>query len=243
MRGGEGRGCFGGARMSLWGRIVARINGIALGAAVATAAAFLPCPALDAQVVRGLVTERASNVPLDGVVSRCSTRATRIVVQVLSNDVGGFEIRLPAPGTYSLDVKRIGVKRVHARSIHRRRRRDPSRGHLARAAAGSPELRQYHRPHVVRSQSTGERPHRSAVGGRARRAHRRRHHARPNDGRRFRRSLRAQARCRLVARAVREPPESLRVDGPPVPEPAGRGAVRRRLRVDEPGWQHRLLRA
>jgi len=35
-----------------------------------------------------------------------------IVVQALSNDGGGFEIRLPSAGTYSLDVKRIGVKRV-----------------------------------------------------------------------------------------------------------------------------------
>jgi hypothetical protein len=82
---------------------------VALGGLLATSALATP---LSAQVVRGAVTERASNAPVAGVLlSVLDTRDT-IVVQALSNDGGGFEIRLPGAGTYSLDVKRIGVKRV-----------------------------------------------------------------------------------------------------------------------------------
>lgn len=98
--------------MSLWGRAIARIGAFALGVAAIGLMGVAPPARLDAQVVRGLVTERASNAPLDGVLLAVLDARDSIVVQALSNDGGGFEIRLPGAGTYSLDVKRIGVKRV-----------------------------------------------------------------------------------------------------------------------------------
>ena len=94
--------------MSLWSRNIARIDALALGAAIALAYG----EPVAAQVVRGLVTERATNAPLDGVVLSVLDARDTVVVQALSNDGGGYEIRLPGAGTYTLDVKRIGVKRV-----------------------------------------------------------------------------------------------------------------------------------
>jgi hypothetical protein len=67
---------------------------------------------LAAQVVRGAVTERASNEPLAGVLLSVLDSSGATVLQALSDDKGGFEIRLPGAGAYSLDVKRIGVRRM-----------------------------------------------------------------------------------------------------------------------------------
>jgi hypothetical protein len=98
--------------MSVYGRfvrLVARVRGSALG--IVAGALVLSAP-VAAQVVRGVVTERATTTPLDGVLLSVVDARDSIVVQALSNDGGGFEIRLPGAGTYTLDVKRIGVRRV-----------------------------------------------------------------------------------------------------------------------------------
>jgi hypothetical protein len=94
--------------MSLWSCNSARVAALALGSAI-TLASSEP---VAAQVVRGLVAERTTNAPVDGVVLSVLDPRDSVVVQVLSNDGGGFEIRLPSPGMYTIDVKRIGVKRV-----------------------------------------------------------------------------------------------------------------------------------
>jgi hypothetical protein len=70
---------------------------------------------LAAQVIRGAVTEVATNAPLAGVVLSVLDAQGATVLQALSDDKGAFEIRLPSAGTYSLDVKRIGVRRVQLR--------------------------------------------------------------------------------------------------------------------------------
>ena len=98
--------------MLLWSRFArtarAQVGVTALGA-VAWIASAAPAAG---QVVRGQVSERSSNEPLDGVLLSVLDTRDSIVVQALSNDGGAYEIRLPAEGAYSLDVKRIGVKRV-----------------------------------------------------------------------------------------------------------------------------------
>ncbi|HEX5074558.1 MAG TPA: carboxypeptidase regulatory-like domain-containing protein [Gemmatimonadaceae bacterium] len=94
--------------MSLWSCKRARVAALALGSAVALASG----EPVAAQVVRGVVTEKATNAPLDGVVLTVLDPRDSVVVQVLSNDGGGYEIRLPSAGMYTVDVKRIGVKRV-----------------------------------------------------------------------------------------------------------------------------------
>jgi len=67
---------------------------------------------LAAQVVRGAVTERSSNNPVSGVLLSVLDTLDATVLQALSDDKGGFEIRLPGAGTYTLDAKRIGVRRI-----------------------------------------------------------------------------------------------------------------------------------
>ena len=84
---------------------------IALGA-TAGALMLAPIAPLAAQVVRGAVSERTSNAPLAGVLLSVLDTSGATVLQALSDDKGGFEIRLPGAGTYSVDAKRIGVRRV-----------------------------------------------------------------------------------------------------------------------------------
>ena len=72
---------------------------------------------LAAQVIRGTVTEVATNAQLGGVVLSVLDAQGATVVQALSDEKGAFEIRLPGAGTYSLDVKRIGVRRVQIRQF------------------------------------------------------------------------------------------------------------------------------
>src|SRR6476619_6857831 len=91
--------------MSLWSCNRARVAALALGSAIGLASS----EPVAAQVVRGLVTEKTTNAPLDGVVLTVLDPRDTVVVQALSNDGGGFEIRLPSPGMYTLDVKRVDV--------------------------------------------------------------------------------------------------------------------------------------
>ena len=155
----------------------------------------------------------------------------------------GYEIRLPGPGTYSLDVETHRRQARPASAVHGRRGRDAPAGHHARAAAGRPELRAITgRTSCVRNPQTNART--AALWEDARAALTAvRDHAGPNDRHRFRRSVRAQARRQYVAGAVRDSPQSVGVDGSSVPKPAGGSVVGRRLRDGEPGRLDRLLRA
>ena len=79
---------------------------IALGALVCAST-------VDAQVVRGTVTERASSTPIAGVVISLVPDAgtTAGAISVLSNERGEYAIRASAAGHYRLDAKRVGVQR------------------------------------------------------------------------------------------------------------------------------------
>lgn len=81
---------------------------VALGSCLTAPALFAP---LGAQVVRGAVTERTTSAPVSGVVLSVLDSAGATVLQALSDDTGAYEIRLPGAGKYSIDAKRIGVKR------------------------------------------------------------------------------------------------------------------------------------
>ena len=94
--------------MSLWSCNRARVATLALGSVITLASG----ERVAAQVLRGMVTEKTTNAPLDGVVLAVLDARDSVVVQALSNDGGGYEIRIPTAGMYTLDVKRIGVKRV-----------------------------------------------------------------------------------------------------------------------------------
>jgi hypothetical protein len=75
---------------------------------------------LPAQVVRGVVTDRASGTPLGGVVVSLefadmpATVAALPISSVLSNPHGQFAIRAPGPGRYVITAKRIGVRRFRS---------------------------------------------------------------------------------------------------------------------------------
>jgi hypothetical protein len=85
----------------------------ALGSAVGAALlACAPVAPLAAQVVRGVVSERAATTPVAGVVLSIHDARDSVVAQTLSDENGAFEVRLPSAGTFTLDVKRIGVRRI-----------------------------------------------------------------------------------------------------------------------------------
>ena len=67
---------------------------------------------LVAQVVRGTVTERGSGTPIPGVVISLVDARDSVAATALTNEEGAFEIRAPEPGRFSLDAKRIGVRRT-----------------------------------------------------------------------------------------------------------------------------------
>src|SRR5215218_3996279 len=87
-------------------------GGVALGFAMGGSALRAP---LAAQVIRGAVTEQTTNTPQAGVLLSVLDSSGATMLQALSDDKGGFEIRLPGAGTYSIDAKRIGVRRVQIR--------------------------------------------------------------------------------------------------------------------------------
>jgi hypothetical protein len=68
--------------------------------------------AANAQIVRGTVTEKGSGAPLSGVVLTIVDTAGKTLVDALSGEDGGFEVRAPGPGRFALDAKRIGVRRL-----------------------------------------------------------------------------------------------------------------------------------
>jgi len=67
---------------------------------------------LNAQLVRGTVTERSSGAPLGGVLVTLVNDSSRTVGSALTSERGEFGIRAPVPGRYRIDAKRIGVRRA-----------------------------------------------------------------------------------------------------------------------------------
>src|SRR5688572_22400380 len=73
--------------------------------------AILTPSALEAQVVRGRVTEQASAAPIAGVLVSLVADGNAPATSVLSNARGEYAIRANTAGRYRLDVKRIGAQR------------------------------------------------------------------------------------------------------------------------------------
>jgi hypothetical protein len=71
--------------------------------------AFLPAT-LSAQVVRGVVRDSASGAPASGVLVTLVQTPSGARRTVLTDETGRFTIGAPGSGTYSLEVKRIGVR-------------------------------------------------------------------------------------------------------------------------------------
>ncbi|HSA55572.1 MAG TPA: carboxypeptidase-like regulatory domain-containing protein [Gemmatimonadaceae bacterium] len=83
---------------------------LALSALLTTAAVA------QAQIVRGVVTERTSGLPLSGVLvtlerADTTTAQRALDLSALTNERGEYAIRATAPGRYRVDAKRIGVRR------------------------------------------------------------------------------------------------------------------------------------
>jgi hypothetical protein len=89
----------------------------ALGLGLAALLACAPIAPLAAQVIRGIVTDRANNSPVSGVLMSVLDGRDSLVVQTLTDEQGAFELRLPAAGNFSIDVKRIGVRRSRVPSF------------------------------------------------------------------------------------------------------------------------------
>jgi hypothetical protein len=70
-----------------------------------------------AQLVRGIVTDRASGDPIPGVVITLAAVPSGATLDVLSNPQGEFAARLGAPGRYVLVAKRIGAGRYTSPSF------------------------------------------------------------------------------------------------------------------------------
>ena len=83
--------------------------------AVALVILSVIAPAVGSQVVRGVVTERSSGVPLAGVlVSVAAVPDSSVrggIRHTLSDARGEFAVTLPGPGNWILSAKRIGVAR------------------------------------------------------------------------------------------------------------------------------------
>jgi hypothetical protein len=69
-----------------------------------------------AQVVRGVVTDRGTGAPLAGALLTIALESATsdAGTAVLSNARGEYAIRAPAPGSYRLSAKRIGVQRYRS---------------------------------------------------------------------------------------------------------------------------------
>lgn len=82
--------------------------------------ACLTCaPALlDAQIVRGRVTERGSGAIVGGVlVSLIDARTRAQAASTLSDSEGRYALRAPGAGAYQVEAKRIGVRRFVSERI------------------------------------------------------------------------------------------------------------------------------
>ncbi len=62
------------------------------------------------QLVSGTVSARATGAPLLGVVVEVTDSAARRVASALSGDRGVFRLRVPGPGSYRFQVRRIGFR-------------------------------------------------------------------------------------------------------------------------------------
>lgn len=82
-----------------------------ISTAIALSAGLAACP-VDAQVVRGSVTERGSDRTVAGVLLSIIDDRGGVAVAALSDENGAFELRAPAPGRYVLEAKRIGLRQV-----------------------------------------------------------------------------------------------------------------------------------
>ena len=89
-----------------------RISRLAIRIAAACIALACSSSALRAQTIRGDVTEVGNGGAIAGVlVQLISAESATIVRSVLSDGSGHFHVLAPAPGSYSLQAKRIGVQR------------------------------------------------------------------------------------------------------------------------------------
>lgn len=84
--------------------------------ALAALALLLCATAGEAQVVRGVVMERTSGLPLPGVLvtlerADSATAQRALNLSALTDERGEYAVRVPAPGRYRVDAKRIGVRR------------------------------------------------------------------------------------------------------------------------------------
>jgi hypothetical protein len=88
--------------------VTLRALGFGLGALVAASSA-------NAQIVRGVATERASGTALSGVLvvleRSVSTDRWQPEASTLTREAGDYALRAPAPGRYRVTAKRIGVQR------------------------------------------------------------------------------------------------------------------------------------
>jgi hypothetical protein len=79
-----------------------------LAAFVALAAIF--AASAEAQSLRGVVLHPDSATRATGVIVAAADAGGTVVARVLSGDAGGFDLRLPAPGTYTLRLLRVGFR-------------------------------------------------------------------------------------------------------------------------------------
>lgn len=75
---------------------------------VAVGASLVPAAALS-QSVQGTVTDRASGLPVAGMVVHLLDATGAAVAATMSDDSGAFNLRAPAPGTYRLRAEAVGV--------------------------------------------------------------------------------------------------------------------------------------
>lgn len=79
----------------------------------------VPASLAGAQVVRGTVTDRGTGTPIAGVLVTITPEdaAPDDGMAVLSNARGEYAIRAPAPGSYRVAAKRIGVQRFRSAAM------------------------------------------------------------------------------------------------------------------------------
>jgi len=87
-------------------------------------ALFALAPAVHAQVIRGVVTERLSGARIPGVVVTVASVGDSLrqgeTRHALTNSRGEYAVALPGAGTYSLSAKRIGVERYESPALELR---------------------------------------------------------------------------------------------------------------------------